>query len=345
MTAALLLLVCLQASPVDREKERIRGKAPLTEAQKAAYVSPEPPPAKPRASYALTVVPVEFSDRKFGATDVDKLVFGDVADYYARASGGRFKLGGRVVPRVLLDVERARFERKDLEKAAAALPAGEGIAFVVAGGMVPRGTPLWPHRGVVRSGEKELDYILVPEEAPAAILGHEFMHLLGFADKYDDEKATVADACILGTGYSVRRPPPPCVECRVRLGWAAAAVVDPAAPSSIRMDADLTRAVRIRLTPEDDEALLVEMRDRLFVWHVGGGKKIELLGRFPTDRSDRLTPLSEPSFRGRSVGARPVWITDIRVQDGKAWFQVASEAPLTAFEEWRRENVGKRLGD
>jgi len=178
-----------------------------------------------------------------------------------------------------------------------------------------------------------------------AILAHEFMHLLGFADKYDDEKASVADACILGTGYSVKSPPPPCAECRVQLGWTAAATVDPAAPASIRLDADLSRAVRIPVTPDGEESLLLELRDRLLIWHVGGGKKIELIGRFPSETSDRLTPLSETSFRGRSVGARPVWITDIRLQDGKAWFQVSLEAPMTAFEEWRRSRVGKRLGD
>ena len=70
-----------------------------------------------------------------------------------------------------------------------------------------------------------------------------------------------------------------------------------------------------------------------------------MIGRFPTDHGDRLTPLSLPAFRGRSVGARSVCLTDIRVQDGKAWFRLALEAPLTPFEEWRRAHVGKRLGD
>jgi hypothetical protein len=171
------------------------------------------------------------------------------------------------------------------------------------------------------------------------------MHLLGFADKYDDEKAAVADACILGTGYSVQKPPPPCAECRLLLGWTSAAVVDPAVPSSIVMDADLSRAVRIKLTPDGDETLLLELREKLLVWHTGGGRKIELIGRFPTETSDRLTPLSQPAFRGRSIGARPVCLTDIRLQDGKAWFQVSLDAPLTPLEEWRREHVGKRLGD
>jgi hypothetical protein len=288
---------------------------------------------------------VEFSDRKLGSKDLSKLVFGTVADYYSKASAGRFKLGGKVCDRVTLPLERAAFERRDLEKALGGLTACDGVAFIAAGGLTARGTPLWPHRGVVRSGEREIDYLLVPEEAAAGIIAHEFMHLLGFADKYDDEKASVADACILGTGYSVRTPPPPCAECRVKLGWASPAVVDPSRASAIALAPDPSRAVRISLTPDGDETLLLEMRDRLFIWHLGGGRKIELLGRYPADASDRLTPYSQPSFRGRSLGARPVWITDIRVEDGKAWFRVGPDAPLTPLEEWRKSHVGKRLGD
>jgi hypothetical protein len=346
MRLALLLFVTLQGeAPVAQEKERIRSKAPLGDAQKAEYVAAEGPAPKPRAAYSLTVVPLEFADRKLGARDLQKLVFGAVAEYYTAASGGRFKLGGRVAERVTLGVDRAAFERRDLEKALAGVADGDGVAFVAAGGLPGRGAPLWPHRGVVRAGTREVDYLLVPEEASAGIVAHEFMHLLGFADKYDDEKASVADACILGTGYSVKNPPPPCVECRIRLGWASAAAVDPTKPSAVALPADPARALRIPVTPDGGEALLLEMRDRLFVWHLGGGRKIELVGRYPAEASDRLTPFSEPSFRGRSVGARPVWITDIRVQDGKAWFRVGPEAPLTALEEWRRSHVGKRLGD
>ncbi len=334
-----------EAAQVAEEKERIRSKAPLTEAQKAGYVSPAPPAAKPRGSYTLAVVPLEFADRKLGGKEVAARIVGGLSDYYAKASSGRFKLDARMCDGVALDLDRERFDRKHLEKVLGGLPACDGIAFVVAGGLVARNAPLWPHRGVVKSGEREIDYLLVPEEAPGAIVAHEFMHLLGFADKYDDEKATVADACILGTGFSIRKPPPPCAECRVQLGWTSAAVVDPSTPASLTLTADLSRALRIPLTPEGDETLLLELRDRLLIWHTGGGKKIELLGRFPSETSDRLTPLSEPSFRGRSVGARTLWITDIRIQDGQAWFQVAVQATPTPFEEWRRSRVGKRLGD
>ena len=71
-----------------REKERIRSRAPLTDAEKSAYTSPLGPPLKPRDGYTLAVIPLEFSDRKLGATDLSKLFFSGVAGYYARASGG-----------------------------------------------------------------------------------------------------------------------------------------------------------------------------------------------------------------------------------------------------------------
>ena len=248
-----------------QERERIRAKTPLTEPQKAEYASPEGPPAKPRASYTLTVIPIEFSDRRLGSKDLSKLVLGGVREYYEKASGGRFVLGGSVADRTTLEIERSAFERRHLEKALGKAPSGDGVAFVAAGGLPARGSALWPHRGVVRCGDRSIDYILVPEEAPVAIIAHEFMHLLGFADKYDDEKASVADACILGTGYSVRNPPPPCAECRAKLGWASPATVDPSRPAAIVLAADSARAVRVPLTADGEETLLLEMRDKLFV--------------------------------------------------------------------------------
>ena len=343
--AFVLLLLAQDEAPLSQERERIRTKPPLTASEKAGYVAPAVPATKPKASYKVTVVPLEFSDQRLGATDLSKLFFGRVNEYYARVSNGRFALEGQVTAPVLVDGERTRFERKDLGRFVRGLPPCEGVAFVTAGGMAPRGSPLWPHRGVVHVQDRDIDYVLVPESATVAVLAHEFMHLLGLEDKYDDEKASVADECIMGTGYSITNPPPPCAECRIRLGWASAASVDPSLPSAVTLGPSPSETIRIPLTPEGDESLLLEMRQRLLLWHIGGGRKIELLGRFPSDVTDRLTPLSDPSFRGRSVGARQVWITDIRIQDGRAWLRVGPEAPLTALEEWRRSHIGKVLKD
>lgn len=343
--ALVFLLFAQDDAPLAQNRERIKSKPPLTAAQQAEYSCPTAPAVQGRKSYTIAVIPIEFSDQKLGSTDLAKLVFGEVRDYFSRASSKHFKLEGSVCAVVPLDVQRRRFERKDLEQTVGGIPACDGVAFITAGEMSARGSPLWPHRGVLRAGPRQIDYLLAPEKASAAILAHESLHLLGLADKYDDEKASVADACIMGTGYSIRNPPPPCAECRIKLGWTSPAALDPSVSTAVVLGPDPSFALRIPLTPEGDETLLLEMRKQLLVWHTGGGRTIELLGRFPTESADRLTPLSDPSFRGRSVGARQVWITDIRVEDGKAWFRVGPDAPLTPLEEWHRTHVGKRLGD
>ena len=360
MTRALVLLAVLQAAPdplLEKEKERLRSKPPLAADARKGYVFPAAEPLKPRADYTLAVVPLSFSDRAFGATDVSKFFFEQVAGYYAKASGGRFSLKGKAFSPVAVAASRADFSDRDLETAVAAWKArdgakvidgAEGVAFVAAGAIGARGTPLWPHRDTLPAGDRKIDYLLVPEDAgdrAVGIAAHEFMHLLGFRDKYDDEKAAVGGWCILGTGYASKDPAPPCADCREKLGWTTPSLLDPSRESRIVMDRDTTRSLKITVNPDGTEYLLLELRDRLFAWHVGGGMTIELVGRWPLEASDRLTPLSEPAFRGRSVGARDVWITDIRLEDGRAWFVVGPEAPLTPLEERRRSRVGKRLGD
>lgn len=342
---------------LEAEKERVRSLPPLSADEKKAYSFPPAAAPKPVAGYSLAVVPVAFSDRAFGGADCEKLLFGGVRGYYAKASGGRFKLWGKVFGAVTLDVERAKFRDADLERAARALEAREGkellagfdgAAFVVAGPLGARGTPLWPHKESMDWGGRKLDYVLLAEDSgdrAVGIAAHEVMHLLGLADKYDDERAAVGKWCILGTGYSAREPAPPCADCRTRLGWTALAALDPGKESRVVMEADPTRALRIPLNADGSEALLLEMRDRLFAWHTGGGKTIELLGRYPSESGDRLTPFSEPAFRPRAAGSRDAWITDVRLEGGKAWFRVGPEAPLTPFEEARKARVGKRLGD
>ncbi len=358
MTSVGLLAVLLaQGAPsgeeslLAAEKERLRSKPPLSSREKRAYSLPAAGPLKPRSSYALAVVPLSFSDRPPGGADLGKFFFEGVAGYFAKASGGRFALEGKVLAPFALEVERAKFADRDLGKVLAAretLVAYDGVAFVAAGPMGARGTPLWPHKDSLPGAVRAVDYVLLTEDLGSRAVGiaaHEIMHLLGFRDKYDDEKAQVGPWCILGTGYAAKEPPPPCADCREKLGWTAPAALDPARPSRVVLEADPARALKVPVNPDGTEALLLEMRDRLFVWHVGGGKKIELLGRYPSETADRLTPLSDPPFQGRTVGARRVWITDVRVEEGKAWFRVGPDAPPTALEEWRKARVGKRLGD
>jgi M6 family metalloprotease-like protein len=354
---AAVLLALAQAPPpelVEAEKARLRGRPPL---EKPLHSTPGGVPGEPRASYTLGVVPLEFADRRRGESDPGKLLFGRVAEYYAKASAGKFELRGRVHAPVAMDVAREKFSDKDLGRALEAflaregeglLAAYDGLAFVASGPLAKRGTALWPRKTALRAAGRDVDVVLLPEEAGGlelSIAAHEFMHLLGFLDKYDDEKAAVGAWCILGTGYAAKEPPPPCADCREKLGWTAPATVDPRAESRLVLPPEPARTLKVPLNADGSEALVLEQRERLFVWHTGGGKRIELVGRYPTDTNDRLTPLSEPAFQGRTVGARPVWITDIRLEDGKAWFRIGPEAPLTPLEEWRRARIGKRLGD
>lgn len=354
---ATLLLLALQDPLLDGERERIRAKPPLTEEAKKAYGFPPAGPLKPRASYALGVIPLSFADAPFGRADLEKSLLGRLADYGRAASGGAFRLVGRVYAPVALRVSRADFREEDLGRAAAsfleregdgALVPFDGVAFVAAGGLGARGTALWPRKGTLPAGGRDLEYILLAEAADGREMGvaaHEFMHLLGLEDKYDDPKAQVGRWCIMGTGYRLPEPAPPCADCRVRVGWTGAAPLDPRRETRVVMDPDPRKALSIPVNADGSEVLLLEKRTRLLVWHLGGGARIEFLGEFPTETADRLTPFSEPPFRGRTAGARTIWITDIRLQDGRAWFLVGPTAPPTPLEERRRARIGRRLGD
>lgn len=350
MSLLLALAALAQDDPLAAERERIRSRPPLSAEERALYAAPAAPPPRPRATaLTLAVLPLSFPDRPFGAADPGELFFVRAAGYFARASGGRFALRGRAYPAAALGTPRARFGPPDLEAALRELAGRrpdpyDAVAFVAAGGLGERGGPLWPRTGTVAG----TPFLLVTESMDGREVGiaaHEVMHLLGFEDKYDDEKARAGDACILGTGYRTREPAPPCLDCRLRLGWASAADIDPRRPGRFVLAPDPSHGVRIPLNADGTEALLLEARERLYAWHAGGGRKIEFLGRYPSETSDRLTPLSDPPLRGRTAGAWPVWVTEIRVEDGRAWFRVGPVGTPTPAEERRREAVGRRLGD
>jgi len=311
------------------------------------------PAPEPKKALTLAVVPVSFADARADGRTLEALLFKDVAAWYRRASSGAFALRGRVYAPVALDVERSDF--RELAAAARALEAREGEAtlaaydgavFVLAGPVGARGGPLWPRHETLRLGERRVEALVLAEDAgelAAGIAAHEIMHLLGLGDKYDDPRASVGKWCILGTGYSARDPAPPCADCRLRLGWAAAECVDPRAARDVVLPAEASKAVRIPLNADGTEALLLEVRDRLFVWHTGGGATVELVARLGSD--DRLTPYSARPFRPRTAGAWNAWITGVKVADGRALFRVGPEAPLTSDEEARKADVGRRLGN
>jgi M6 family metalloprotease-like protein len=274
MKFALILLLA-QDPLLDAEKTRIASKPPLAPEERKAYLAIESAAAPPARVYSLAVVPIEFPDRKLERGDLPKLFFEDVAGWFTRASGGRFELRGRAFDPVRLGVERAKVREEDFRAAAASVEGFDGVAFVVAGGVGKKGTPLWPHKERLEEGGKARDYIVVPERAGARALGivaHEAMHLLGLEDKYDDEKASVGRWCLLGTGYDPRDPAPPCADCRVKLGWAQAVDLELRKSGAVVLPPDPCVAVRVPVNADGSESLLFEARDRLFIWHVGGGQ-------------------------------------------------------------------------
>jgi M6 family metalloprotease-like protein len=301
------------------------------------------------------VIPLSFSDRAVDPEGLDALFFKDVAAYFKRASSGAFALKGKVFAPLALGLARDRFREADLAAAAALFEAreGEGVLagydaaiFVAAGPIGARGGPLWPRQEDLRLGERKVRAVFLAREAgdrAVGIAAHEYFHVLGLKDKYDDPRADVGKWCILGTGYSELTPPPPCADCRAKLGWTTFQDADPRAAAELGIDVRLDKAVRIPLNAEGTEALLLEARDRLFVWHTGGGKAIELTARL--EASSRLTPYSEPAFRPRTAGAWSAWITDVAFRDGRCVFRLSPEAPLTPEEAKRKAGVGKRLGD
>jgi M6 family metalloprotease-like protein len=304
---------------------------------------------KPRRSLVLAVVPLSFPDQAFAGNPARDLIR-PLADYYRRASGAAFEVSGKAWDPVGVPVMRPEVRRADLEAAARAFVAREGAAvletfdalcFAAAGGMGTRGSALWPHQDTVEVAARRVPYLLVPGNSGprgVAAAAHELMHVLGIEDKYDDAKADVGADCILGTGFDPKDPPPPCGECRVRLGWTRPVDLD----ASKAGEASLERGQVARVELAPGEALLLELRDELLVWHTGGGKRVERVAKLAS--GGRLTPYSEPAFRGRSPGARVVWITEVRIAEGRAAFRVGPEAVPTAAEEERRLRVGKRLG-
>jgi M6 family metalloprotease-like protein len=358
ISALLLVLVQDETSLREAEARRIAEKRPLTEVERSAYSRPSGEAVRqPVRGYSLAILPIDFSDLK--ADDPSRLFLEDVRDYYARVSGDLFSLVGKRYGAVKLSQLRNEFgklgirseeERKLLAALVRAwrerdgegvLAAHGGIAFVSAGKRGARETALWPHQGTLEIDGATLDYILVPSDAGCRAVGiaaHEFGHLLGLPDKYE-----VGKWCLLGTGYLEKAPALLCAECQASLGWAKVGRVDPRENRTIAFA--VGESVRVRLTPNGSEWLLLEGRSKqVVVWHGGGEGRVEFVTALPNASSDRLTPFSEPSFLGRVAGAKEAWITDMRVEEGTAFVTVGPSAPLTPLEEFRRKRIGRRLG-
>ncbi len=363
MRVVLCALLCLGAQDaqlddaIARERTRIAAKVPLTEIERKAYAAPSASETKPVAAYRLAVLPCDFSDTKGGRELKDDLEA--VTAFYRTMSFKTFTLELSPQKRITLDATRDELakwgtgneaEKKLVAGVVGAIENIDGVILVVAGEIGKRGTSLWPHQDSVEIGGRTIGYLIIPEDLGVrwrAIASHEFGHLLELEDKYEPS-AGVGKWCLMGTGYlgepddKEKKPLPLCAVCRAKLGWLALATVDPRKDASIVIENG--GAVRLKLNPDDKEALVLELRgERVLAWHTGGGKAIELTTQLPTGESDRLTPYSRPPLAGRAQGWYTAYVTDVRVEGAKAWIKVGTTAPLTPLEELLKSRVGKTI--
>ena len=342
----------------EAERRRIAEKPALTEAAVAGYERVRGEIGKNSVKgYSLAVLPLSFDDENGEAPA--KLFLSDLPAYFTEASRGVFTLVGKIYEGVKLGCDRGDFgksasrseeEQRRLATAVRAwtardgegvLAAHGGVAFVPAGRIGGRGTALWPHQGSLEIGGASIPYIVIPSDAGPRAVGiaaHEFGHLLGLADKYE-----VGKSCLMGTGYSCRKPAPLCASCRAGLGWARVSVTE--ARTERRIALSREEVLRIPMTSDGSESLWVEIREgELQAWRTIAGKTPEFLGCFPSRTSDRLTPFSDPPFVGRSIGAHETWLTDLRMEGGTGYLIVGPSAPLTPLEESRKSRIGRPLG-
>jgi M6 family metalloprotease-like protein len=367
--AAVLLLAIL--SPQDSEldaalkadRERIAAKKPLTKEETGAYKAVAGRLAPDRQLFRLKAIPLSFTDLGASRDDLAKALLEPLAAYFKAQSAGVFQLDP-----VLLEPRQTAGPRSELASVAPGSPAelkvvgrvlraedlqdADGFLLVVAGEIGAPKTGLWPHVSTIRLGNRDVDYVLLPERGDHrwfGIAAHEAGHLLKLEDKYGDREAKVGRWCLMGTGYldSTKDDPRPgslCAVCRDRLGWTLPLVHDPATDASYALSPGAP-SVKVPVNKDGRESVVLEARGRsLLVWHTGGGRPIELAAILPTESRDRLTPWSDPPFRTRTLGATDVWITDARIQDGRAWFRLGPAADLTPLEQLRRARVGRELG-
>lgn len=364
---AVLAVLTSQDAELDAalkaDRLRIASKKPLAREEMRAYRSVAPKLSPDRHQFRLKVIPVSFTDALASRADLPKALLEPLAAYYKAQSAGVFEMAP-----TLLEPRGTEGPRSELASAAAGSAAeravigrflraedvegADGFLLVAAGEIGAPKTGLWPHAATIRLGARDIDYVLLPERGDHrwfGIAAHEAGHLLKLEDKYGDREAKVGRWCLMGTGYldSTRedpRPGPLCAVCREGLGWASPLVHDPASEGAYSL-APGAASVKVPVNKDGKESVVLEARGKsLLVWHTGGGRPIELAAILPTESRDRLTPWSDPPFRARTLGGTDAWITDVRIQDGRAWFRVGPTAELTALEQLRRARVGRELG-
>lgn len=324
------------------DRERIESRPPLLAPERELYrkAAAGDPATLPKRVFLLAVVPVAFEDAPGEETPA---VAAKLRERLAAESGGKLEILIWSAPRVVVPEFRILFEARRLGSkeeahavsewlAQAEVPAVvDGICFAYAGEL-SKDTDgiLWPHQTKTRLDGKQVPYFLAPQDGERAVSIHlhEFLHALGLPDKREKGRAH----CIMTCGHEEL---PLCAACRYLLGWIAPArtTPEPAAPFRLRPFKTTGDALLVEVAKGAEELLLEHRDDSVLVWLVTRSSTT-FLAELDGKTSDRLTPYSIPGFRGRSPGSRPVFLTDVRVEAGEAWFRISGQEPLTDLEQY-----------
>jgi hypothetical protein len=345
---ALAVLAAAQDDPgraglLQRERDRIASR-PAVSGFKTVAEIPGWKIDSPVRAFKLAVIPVEFSDQK---GEESPSILKKLSEYAKSNSGGALELSVEVGPVIRVDAARAVVSRDRLgseeegrwvTRWLSRAPAdADGVCFAYAGPLeAGRQSMLWPHQTSIEHGGARKKYLLTPQAGPsaAAILCHEFMHFFGLKDKAEKE----TPHCILAYGYE---PLLVCAACRAELGWARAARVGPEFGGWIAVREFSKSGECLRIDLVDSERLVVELRGReLLFWHTVD-RTTRFLAALDGKTSDRLTPFSDPRFRGRSPGAKVVYVTGVRIEEGRALLKVSGSEPLTELEQDNLSRVGR----
>jgi hypothetical protein len=330
-----------------KDLQRIAARPRLKEKVQGISELPAWTPKTTWKTFKLVVIPIGFSD---DAGEEQPKVFEKLQEYVKQNSGGRLDFKVSIEPRIVLKEARAVVSKDRIGSEEegkwvtkwfdrAAVKGADGVCLAYAGILEPgKNSMLWPHETSIDYGSAPVRYYIAPQggASSASIHGHEFMHLFGLKDKYDRE----TPHCILAYGYQPLRV---CGSCRSQLGWADTAVVMPEQGGWVRLKefSKQPECLRIDLVASGTEYLLVELCGKeLLFWHTAGGST-QLVAQLDGKTADRLTPYSEPRFRAKSAGSRPLFVTDIRIEGGEATFKVSGSEPLTDLEQDNLSRVGR----
>lgn len=350
---ALIVLVgqddAKRAELVQQDLKRIAERTPVKDKVSRVADLPAWTPRQPFSKFHLQIVPVGFSD---DAGEEMPAVAEKLLEYVKANSGGALDLKVSFAPRISLSEARAVVSKDRLGSAEegawvakwmdrADLKEVDGVCLAYAGILEPgKNSMLWPHQTTLEHKGVTRRYYIAPQGGASAgsIHGHEFMHLFGLKDKYDAK----SPHCILAYGYEPLRL---CASCRAALGWAKVGL--PSVNDGVRVRlanfAKTPECVRIDLVSGGSEYLILEHRDKLLLaWHTVDGST-KLCAQLDGVTADRLTPYSEPKFRAKSTGSRPVYITDLRIDEEGASFKVSANEPLTDLEQDNLSRVGRVL--